>query len=139
MIDIRAARQEPDAFRAALARKGPVDAFDELLDVDARWRELETRVTDLRSQTKLKGKPSPEQLEAIAGVKEGWRRVGGEHAEAEQRRRELLTTIPTPPATDVPDGFTEDDAEVIREEGERPAFAFEARDHLDLALPHGWI
>src|ERR1043166_254149 len=100
MIDIRAARTDPDAFRAALARKGPVDSFDELLAVDARWRELETRVTDLRSQTKLKGKPSPDQLEAVGRVKEELNRVEDEHAAAEQRRRELLTTIPNPPAED---------------------------------------
>src|SRR5215831_10776488 len=139
MIDIRAARQEPDAFRTALARKGPVDAFDELLEVDARWRELETRVTDLRSQTKLKGKPSAEQLEAIVRVKEELKGVEDEHAAAERRRQELLVAIPNPPAADTPDGFTDDDAEVIRQVGEPPTFAFEARDHLDLAQPHGWI
>jgi seryl-tRNA synthetase len=139
MIDIRAARQEPDAFRAALARKGPVDAFDELLEVDARWRELETRVTDLRSQTKLKGKPSPDQLEAIVRVKEELKGVEDEHAAAEHRRQELLVAIPNPPAADTPDGFTDDDAEVIRQVGDPPTFSFEARDHLDLAQPHGWI
>src|SRR5215470_2970781 len=132
MIDIRAARQDPDAFRAAIARKGSTEEFDELLAVDARWRELETRVTDLRSQTKLKGKPSPEQLEAIGRIKEELKGVEERHAEAEQRRRELLATIPNPPAPDTPDGFTEDDAEVIRQVGEPRALAFEPRDHLDL-------
>ena len=32
MIDIRAARNDPDAYRTALARKGAADEFDELLD-----------------------------------------------------------------------------------------------------------
>src|SRR5262249_17586738 len=50
-----------------------------------------------------------------------------------------LTPPPPPRAADTPDGFTEDDAEVIRRVGEPPAFGFEARDHLDLAQPHGWI
>ena len=40
MIDLKAARAEPDAIRAALARKGAADAFDRLLAADARWREL---------------------------------------------------------------------------------------------------
>ena len=31
MIDLRAARADPDAFRAAVARKGGAEAFDELL------------------------------------------------------------------------------------------------------------
>ena len=69
MIDLKAARAEPDAIRAALARKGAADAFDRLLAADARWRELVPRVDELRSRTKLKGKPTPEQLGALQRVK----------------------------------------------------------------------
>ncbi len=36
MIDLKAARANPDAFRAALARKGAAQAFDELLEADGR-------------------------------------------------------------------------------------------------------
>ena len=57
MIDLRAARADPEGFRAALARKDAADAFDELLAADERWRELETRASNLRAQTKTKGKP----------------------------------------------------------------------------------
>ena len=59
MIDLKAARAEPDAWRAALARKGAAEAFDALLAADERWRLLVPRVDDLRSRTKLKGKPTP--------------------------------------------------------------------------------
>ena len=37
--------QRPRGFRAAVARKGAAEAFDELIAADARWRELETQVT----------------------------------------------------------------------------------------------
>ncbi len=139
MIDIRAARNDPDGFRTALERKGAADAFDELMAVDTQWREMETRVTDLRAKTKLKGKPSPEQLEELALVKEELKAVEVEHAAVEGRRRELLTLLPNPPADDTPDGFTDDDAEVVREVGKPPAHAFTPRDHLELAHAHGWI
>ena len=59
MIDLKAARAEPDVWRAALARKGAAEAFDALLAADERWRLLVPRVDDLRSRTKLKGKPTP--------------------------------------------------------------------------------
>ncbi len=59
MIDLRAARNEPDRFRAALARKGMAEELDALLAADARWRELTQRVDPLRSRMKLKGKPTP--------------------------------------------------------------------------------
>ena len=62
MIDLKAARNDPEGYRAALARKGAAEAFEELLAADERWRALVPRVDELRSRTKLKGKPSPDQL-----------------------------------------------------------------------------
>ena len=69
MIDLKAARADPDALRAALARKGAAEAFDRLLEADARWRALIPRVDELRSQTKLAGKPTPEQREELQQAK----------------------------------------------------------------------
>ena len=66
MIDLRAARNDPDAIRAALARRGAGEAFDELLAADERWRALVPQVDELRAQQKLDGKPTPEQLEQLA-------------------------------------------------------------------------
>jgi seryl-tRNA synthetase len=82
VIDLRAARADADAVRAALARKGAAEAFDDLLAADVRKRELQTQVEELRSRTKVKGKPTP---------------------------------------------------------GQKPSFAFDVRDHLELSAAHGWI
>ena len=139
MIDLRAARAEPEGFRAALARKGAAEAFDELLAADERWRELETRASELRAQTKTKGKPTPEQLEQLRELKAELQRVEAEHEEAEQRRQELLDRVPNPPDPSVPDGTAEEDAVEVRRVGDPPSFSFEPRDHLDLAAAHGWI
>ena len=68
MIDLRAARSDPDRFRAGIARKGGGDAFDELLEADAQWRELVPKVDELRGRQKLKGKPTPEQVEELRGI-----------------------------------------------------------------------
>jgi seryl-tRNA synthetase len=84
MIDVRAARSDPEGFRAAVARKGAGKAFDELMAADTRWRELETQVTELRAKTKLKGKPTPEQLEELRGVKEELKRLEEEPGGAER-------------------------------------------------------
>jgi len=139
LIDLRAARADPEGFRSALARKGAAEAFDELLAADERWRELETRASDLRAQTKTKGKPSPEQLDQLRELKAELQSVEAEHEEAEQRRQELLDRVPNPPDRSVPDGTAEEDAVEVRRVGEPPAFSFEPRDHLDLATEHGWI
>jgi seryl-tRNA synthetase len=139
LIDLRAARADPEGFHAALARKGAAEAFDELIAADESWRELETRASELRAQTKTKGKPTPEQLEQLRELKAELQRVEAEHEEAEQRRQELIDRVPNPPDPSVPDGTDEEDAVEVRRVGEPPSFSFEPRDHLDLAAAHGWI
>ena len=139
MIDLRAARNDPDAYRAALARKGGAELFDELLAADERKRALQTQVEDLRAETKLKGKPTPEQLEAMKAVKERLQPLEAEFAELEQRVQDLLDRVPNPPAEDTPDGDTEEDATVVKLVGDPPVFDFEPRDHLELSAAHGWI
>jgi seryl-tRNA synthetase len=134
MIDLRAARNDPEAFRAALARKGGAGAFDALLEADARWRELVPRVDELRSRQKIQGKPTPEQVEELKKVKEELRAVEEELAQAEARRDELLEQVPNPPHESVPDGDTEEDAVELRRWGEPPKLE-NPRDHLELA----WI
>jgi seryl-tRNA synthetase len=118
LIDLRAARNDPDRYRAAVARKGAAEAFDELLEADARWRELVPKVDELRSRQKLKDKPTPDQVEELKGVKEELRQLEKELAEAESRRDELLAQVPNPPHESVPDGMTEDDSLEERRFGE---------------------
>jgi seryl-tRNA synthetase len=132
MIDLRAARNDPDAYRAALARRGADTAFDELLAADERWRTLVPQVDELRGRQKLKGKPTPEQLEELKTVKEDLRRLEDELAAAEAQRDELLEKVPNPVHESVPDEQTEEaEGEVVRVVGELPQLA-DAKDHLEL-------
>jgi seryl-tRNA synthetase len=128
VIDLKAARADADRLRAALARKGAADEFDALLEADERWRELIPRVDELRGRTKLKGKPSPEELEALRPVKVELRAAEDELARAETERDAALALVPNPPDDSAPDGDTEDDAEELSRFGEPPVLA-EAREH----------
>ena len=118
MIDLRAARNDPDAFRTALARKGAADAFDALLAADERWRELVPRVDELRSRSKPKGKPTPEELEALQGVKTELKEAEDALAAAESERDAALLEVPNPPEDGVPEGDSEEDAVELRRVGE---------------------
>ena len=132
MIDLRVARADPEGFRRAVARKGAAEAFDELLEADARWRELVPQVDELRGRQKLKGKPTPEQVEELKQVKEGLRRLEDELAEASARRDELLQKVPTPPHESVPDEVQDDaEGEIVRCVGEPPSLT-DPKDHLQL-------
>jgi seryl-tRNA synthetase len=132
MIDIRAARANPDTWRAALARKGAAELFDELLDADRDRRALLPRIEELRGRQKLKGKPTPEQLEELKGVKAELQRLENELERVEERFQELLDVVPNPPDPTAPDGTTDEDAVEIRRVGEPPELGFEPRDHLEL-------
>ncbi len=131
MIDLKAARSDPDGFRAALARKGAAEAFDELLEADERWRALVPRVDDLRGRQKLKGKPTPEQLEELAALKDELKAAEEELAAAETVRDEALARVPNPPDPSAPDGTTDEDAEEIRRWGELPQLA-EPKEHTEV-------
>ena len=131
MIDLKAARAEPERFRAALARRAAAESFDELLAADARWRELVPLVDDLRALQKVDGKPTPEQIEALKSVKDELRLREQELAEAEARRDELALRIPNLPHESVPDGADERDAAEIRRVGEPPKLE-DAREHTEI-------
>jgi len=131
VIDLKAARSEPDRWRAALARKGASTDFDTLLDADTRWRELIPKVDELRSRTKLKGKPSPEELESLQRIKAELKEAEDELAAAEADRDAALAAVPNPPHESVPEGETEDDAELVRAWGE-PAALDGPREHTEI-------
>jgi seryl-tRNA synthetase len=130
MIDLRAARAEPDRVRAALARRGAGEAFDALLVADERWRALVPKVDELRAQQKLDGKPTPEQLERLRGLKEELKELEGELAKAEAARDAALSRVPNLPADSAADGLTDDDAVEVRTWGSPKP---EGPEHLELA------
>jgi seryl-tRNA synthetase len=131
VIDQRAARNDPDGFRRRLARKGAAEHFDAWLAADERWRALVPQVDELRGKTKLKGKPTPEQLEELRGVKEQLQQAEQELAAAEAARDEALALIPNPPDDSAPDGYTDEDAEEIRRWGEPPALV-DPKEHTEI-------
>ena len=141
MIDLRAARQDPDGYRAALARRGAAEDFDALLAADASWREHTEHAESLRAEQKRasKGKPSPEELVRLKDLSAQIEVAAAELAEAARYRDELLRRIPNLPDPTAADGMDEEDAEVVRTWGEPPVFGFTPRDHLELGSPRGWI
>jgi seryl-tRNA synthetase len=131
MIDLRAARDDPEAFRAALRRRGAAEPFDELLAADARWRELVPQVDELRAKQKIDGKPTPEQIEELKQVKERLRALEEELATAEAEREAALGKVPNPPHESAADGMTEDEAVEIRRWGEPPELEH-PREHTEI-------
>jgi len=142
VIDLKAARQEPDRYRAALARRGAAEDFDALLAADARWRELTERSESLRAEQKRSSKagpPGPDQLAALQRLAGELTEAQAELAHADHERQALLDKIPNLPDPAAADGMAEDDAQTLRTWGEPPSFGFTPRDATDLSSPRGWI
>jgi len=132
MIDIHLVREHPERLRRSLARKGAGELLDELVVVDASWRQLTATVDELRSRSRPKGRPTEEELVTLQGIKEELRAAEADLGEMDARRTALLARIPNPPADDTPDGDTDDDAVELRRIGTPPVFAFDTRDHVEL-------
>ncbi len=139
MLDLKAIRRDPDAVRAALARRGDgSDArLDEALALDERRRELLPEVEGLRgrqneaSQGIARAKQAGEDAAAaIAEMQEVSRRVKSlteELAAVEAALDAAVGSLPNPP-----DPTAADADETLREVGE-PVVHEGVRDHLDLA------
>ncbi|HVB44618.1 MAG TPA: serine--tRNA ligase [Streptosporangiaceae bacterium] len=141
MIDLKAARTDPDGFRAALARRGAAEDFDRLLAADATWREQTEQAESLRAEQKRasKGKPGPDELARLQELSARIERALAEQAQAARYRDEILGRIPNLPDPTAADGMDEEDAQLVRTWGEPPIFGFEPKDHLELGSSRGWV
>src|SRR5919201_7101819 len=140
MLDLRAIREDPERFRAGLARRGASRDLDRLIELDARHRQLKVRVEELRAEqnriSKETGRASPEERTPLV---ESGRRIAADLKAFEpdlervgEELDDLLAQLPNLPDDSVPDGETEDDNELVRKHGEPPDFDFEPRDHVAL-------
>jgi seryl-tRNA synthetase len=134
VLDIQLIRRDPDAVRAALARRGETAAagVDRVLELDRRWREIRTALEELQAEQNRasrgrKGPPTPEEREQLAALATRGRELSDEEAAVRGERDAVLTSLPNLPAPDAPDEDT-----VLREVGEAGATG---KDHLELAGP----
>jgi seryl-tRNA synthetase len=134
MLDIRRLRAEPEAVKAALARRGPDEPakVDRVLALDTRWRELTTAAEEVRAEQNraskaLRGAPTPEQREELATLSARSKELAEAEAEVRAEREVALLALENIPAADAADADT-----VVREVG---STAKTGRDHLELAGP----
>ncbi len=144
MHDIKAIRDNPEAFDRGLARRGLSPMAADLLKIDAERREHVQKLQDAQARRnaaskdigeamKAGDKAKAEALKAEMGAIKDF--IGsGETVEREinQRLDQALAAIPNLPLDEVPDGKDETGNVEVRRWGTPPAFAFEARQHFDI-------
>jgi seryl-tRNA synthetase len=149
MHDLKSIRENPDAFDAALARRGAAAVGAQIVALDERRRAVLTQLQD--------GQARRNEASKAIGAAMGQ----GDHAKAEALKAEvgalkeqmpqleeqeralgaeldaLLAAIPNLPLDDVPDGTDESDNVEISRWGTPRNFDFDPKDHADLGPPLG--
>ena len=145
MHDIRAIRDNPDAFDAALARRGLSPMAADLLAMDterrARITAAETAQAEQNRASKevgaAKGRGDEAEFERlralVADKKAEVARLHDEAAAEQARLDEALAGIPNLPLDDVPEGADESDNVEIRRWGSPREFDFAPKEHFEIA------
>jgi seryl-tRNA synthetase len=139
VLDLKAIRTDPDAARAALARRGPETAavLDRVLALDARWRMILPELEQLRAekndaskrigQLQREGADASEAIAKARTLGERERELDAGLASVQAELDAALAGLPNLPDPGAPPEDT-----VVREVGEAGATG---RDHLELLGP----
>jgi len=143
MHDIKAIRDNPAAFDAALARRGVAPASEEIGAQDTRWRAVSTALQEglarRNEASKLIGaamgkgdKETAEALKAeVAALKARLPEMEAEEKSLADAVQARLAALPNIPAADVPEGADETGNVEEHRWGTPRTFDFEPRDHAD--------
>ena len=140
MIDLKLLRDDPDAVRAAYAKRGGVEGLDRVIELDRSHRALLAEVERLRAEhnraSKSIGQAAPDDRPAAIDKA----RVLAEELKAMEPKLEAASGaleqaaayLPNLPHESVPEGLSEAENAVEREVGAKPEFDFEPLDHVAL-------
>jgi seryl-tRNA synthetase len=144
MHDIRAIRDNPDAFDAAMARRGLSGVSSQVLEIDAARRAKikaaedaqaeQNRASKLVGAAKAKGDEDEFQRlrTLVAEKKADIARLKDEANQQDVTLRDMLMGLPNVMYDDVPDGADESDNVEVRKWGTPVALDFEAKEHFEI-------
>ena len=145
MHDIRAIRENPAAFDAALARRGNAPVSSDILSLDTDRRACiqateaaqaeQNKASKLVGAAKAKGDEAEfDRLRALVSEKKVEMASLGEEAKAkDEALADMLMGIPNLPFDDTPDGANENDNVEVHRWGTPREFNFTPKEHFELA------
>ncbi|MBX7539867.1 serine--tRNA ligase [Qipengyuania sphaerica] len=144
MHDIAFIRANPEAFDAAMRRRGGEPVADKIVALDAKKREAQTRVQEAQSRRneaskaigQAMGQGDSDKAEAlkaeVAEIKASMPEWEETERAAGEELQDMLARLPNIPADDVPEGADEDDNVEVATWGQKREFAFEPKEHADI-------
>ena len=145
MHDIRAIRENPAVFDAALARRGNAPVSSDILSLDTDRRACiqateaaqaeQNKASKLVGAAKAKGDEAEfDRLRALVSEKKAEMASLGEEAKAkDEALADMLMGIPNLPFDDTPDGANENDNVEVHRWGTPREFNFTPKEHFELA------
>jgi seryl-tRNA synthetase len=141
MLDLRAIRDNPEAFDRAFTRRGLPPLAQRVQALDARRRAAQTTLQDLQQRRNEASKeigaarkagrdPGP-LMDEVAAIKARMPELEDEERALGAELDNLLVTQPNPPADDVPEGADEKANVELRRVG-TPAPIAAPQEHFDL-------
>jgi len=149
MHDLRSIRENPQAFDAGLKRRGAEPSSGAILELDAKRREVATRMQEAQNRRNeaskaigaAMGKGEVELAEElkleVAEIKRTLPDLEAEEAKLSSELDLHLAALPNIPADDVPPGEDESGNVEVSRWGDQRNFAFAPKEHADLGPPLG--
>ncbi|NJM50182.1 MAG: serine--tRNA ligase [Sphingomonadales bacterium] len=144
MHDIKFIRENPEAFDAALIRRGAQMVANEIIALDTQKRALQTELQEAQARrneaSKAIGtamgqgnKDKAEALKAeVAALKSKMPEMEEQERSIMAKLNALLSGLPNLPFDDVPDGVDENDNAELTKWGQLRVFDFDPKDHADI-------
>jgi seryl-tRNA synthetase len=145
MHDIRLIRDDPEAFDAAMARRGLAAQADAILSLDTARRAVATSLQEAQNRRNEASKAigaakaakrdeeAASLMEEVAALKTRLPALEQEQRELEAAQAEALAALPNRPDAEVPDGTDEAGNVEVARWGEPRTFDFAPREHADFA------
>lgn len=145
MIDIQFIRDNPAFVQEKATQKGYGVDISALLSLDESRKSLLGQVESLRQRrnelaASMKGgKPSQEVIDEGKQVKIELAEREQLLSEADAEWLALLKKVPNMPLADVPVGSSEDENVIAHTWGDKPAFDFTPKSHVQIANQKDWL
>ena len=149
MLDIKLIRENPQKVKDAMkTRNKDMDALvDEILEIDAKVRELTQKADALKAEQNAASKDIPrikkeggdisEIMTRMNAIKEEVKVLDAEKAELAAKQKTMMYEFPNVPSDATPIGKDDSENVEIRRWGEPRSFDFEAKAHWDIGADLG--
>ncbi len=151
MHDIKAIRDNPEAFDRAIARRGVAPQAQALIELDKKRRAAQVEFDELQGRRNTlskeigiaKGKKdearAAELMAEVAALKDRLAALETEQKDHEAALSDALSRIPNLPGDDVPDGLDEKGNVELRRTGAPKTYSFKPKEHFDLGEALGYM